>query len=247
LVLACGVLCCLGLIATTESGRALVDRSGDDRPIVAATVTDERAELLDGALRAKLRSAPSPTKAAAEPSPTPTKPPAGTPAPNPSPAGTTAKPAPTKPAVPAKPNPVAGLTQDQMDNAAAIVKVGRTMEISRWGLIIAIATAMQESNLYNLASDVLPESLDYPHQGVGSDHDSVGLFQQRPSSGWGAVVDLMRPAYAAQQFYRALVKVPGWADMALTVAAQAVQVSAYPNAYAKHEQRATAVVDALPG
>ncbi|GAB3808443.1 hypothetical protein GCM10027605_40960 [Micromonospora zhanjiangensis] len=140
---------------------------------------------------------------------------------------------------------MAGLDQAQMDNAHTIVQVGRRLGVSKRGLVIAVATAMQESNLYNLASDVLPESLDYPHQGTGSDHDSVGLFQQRPSSGWGAVADLMRPSYAAQQFFEALLAVPGWEDLAVTVAAQTVQVSAFPDAYAKHEGRATIIVEAL--
>ena len=110
---------------------------------------------------------------------------------------------------------------------------------------IAVATAMQESTLLNRASEVLPESYRYPHQGTGSDHDSVGLFQQRPSSGWGSVRNLMVPRYAATQFYLALRNVPGWQGMSLTWAAQSVQVSAYPYAYAPHEQRAAAVVAAL--
>jgi hypothetical protein len=165
--------------------------------------------------------------------------PAATPSPKPT------KKAPRKPVRPKRPRPVAGLDQRQMDNAKVIVDVGRDMKLPRRGLIVAIATAMQESNLYNLASDVLPESYDYPHQGSGADHDSVGLFQQRPSSGWGTVAELMRPAYAARAFYAALLEVPGWADLSITEAAQTVQVSAFPDAYAKHEERATTVVDAL--
>ncbi|HEY0697005.1 MAG TPA: hypothetical protein VGD43_04275, partial [Micromonospora sp.] len=156
-------------------------------------------------------------------------------------------PKPTPPArpKPTRPAPVAGLSRSQMDNAHTIVQVGRKLGVPRRGMVIAVATAMQESNLYNLASGALPESLDYPNQGVGYDHDSVGLFQQRPSSGWGTIAQLMRPAYAAEAFYRALLEVPGWGDLALTVAAQAVQVSAFPDAYAQHEQRATVVVAAL--
>ncbi|TDB69376.1 hypothetical protein E1182_30170, partial [Micromonospora sp. KC721] len=146
---------------------------------------------------------------------------------------------------PTRPRPVAGLTQTQMDNAKVIVDVGVGMGMPKRGLVVAIATAMQESNLYNLASDVLPESFDHPHQGSGADHDSVGLFQQRPSSGWGTVAELMRPAYAARAFYAALREVPGWQDMSITAAAQAVQVSAFPDAYAKHEERARTVVAAL--
>lgn len=244
LALACGVLCCLGLVATIESRNAIDPPT--ERPAVAASLVDDATRLRDEAAsrsRARVSPSPSPTKAVAKPSPTPSKSPA--PVKTTTTPKATAKPTPTKPAAPALPVPVADLTQAQMNNAAAIVKVGKTLEFSRWGMIIAVATAMQESDLYNLASDVLPESLDYPHEGVGSDHDSVGLFQQRPSSGWGAVADLMRPAYAAEQFYNALANVSGWPDMALTEAAQAVQVSAYPDAYAKHEDRATQIVQAL--
>ncbi|WP_433119836.1 hypothetical protein [Micromonospora sp. CA-246542] len=132
-----------------------------------------------------------------------------------------------------------------MENAEAIVRAGRKMGVPRRGLVIAVATAMQESNLYNVASGVLPESQDYPHQGVGWDHDSVGLFQQRSSSGWGPVGRLMDPEFATRQFLTALEQVPGWQQMRLTDAAQAVQVSAYPEYYQQHEWRATRVVDAI--
>jgi hypothetical protein len=132
-----------------------------------------------------------------------------------------------------------------MDNARTIVDVGVQLRMPRRALVVAVATAMQESDLHNLASDRLPESSRYPHQGSGDDHDSVGLFQQRPSSGWGSVRELMQPTYASRAFYRALREVSGWQEMSLTAAAQAVQKSAYPGAYAKHERRATTVVDAL--
>ncbi|GAA3763191.1 hypothetical protein GCM10022225_56310 [Plantactinospora mayteni] len=141
--------------------------------------------------------------------------------------------------------PVAGLTEVQMDNARAIVRTGRDMGMPRRGLIIGVATAMQESNLLNRASEVLPESKRYRHQGTGWDHDSVGLFQQRTSSGWGPVNRLMDPAYASARFFEALRQVPGWQGMRLTEAAQAVQYSAYPEHYAKHEGQATRVVDRL--
>ena len=140
---------------------------------------------------------------------------------------------------------MAGLTRAQMDNAQIITTVGQRLKVPRPGLVVAVATALQESNLYNLANETLPESKSYPHQGTGWDHDSVGLFQQRTSSGWGSVRDLMRPAYAAEKFYRALLEVPGWQGLSVTSAAQAVQVSAYPDAYAKHESRAKLIVAAL--
>ena len=143
------------------------------------------------------------------------------------------------------PTPVAGLSQAQMNNAKRIVEAGRAMGLPKRAFVIAVATSMQECNLYNLASTRLPESFNYYNEGSGSDHDSVGLFQQRPSSGWGTVAQIMDPTYAASAFYRVLVTVPGWDTMELTYAAQRVQVSAYPTAYAKHEARAQAVVDAL--
>ncbi|MEV0806862.1 hypothetical protein [Micromonospora sp. NPDC050200] len=224
--LACGVTCCLGLVAfagahdTGQHGKPVSEVLAD-----RAAATDRASRSLDrGASPVAVPVTPIPT---ASPSPAATRPP---------------KP---KPARSSRPRPVAGLTQAQMDNAKVIVDVGVEMKMPRRGLIVAIATAMQESDLYNLASDVLPESYDHPHQGSGSDHDSVGLFQQRPSSGWGTVAQLMRPAYAARAFYAALAEVPGWQELSVTAAAQAVQISAFPDAYAPHEQRATTVVATL--
>ncbi|WP_246002332.1 hypothetical protein [Allorhizocola rhizosphaerae] len=149
------------------------------------------------------------------------------------------------PAAESLPAPVAGLDQTQMNNAKKIVDTAKSMGLGRRAQVIAVATAMQESTLYNLASTRLPESYNFPNDGEGSDHDSVGLFQQRPSAGWGSVPNLMKPEFATKQFLRALVQVPGWDSLPLTVAAQEVQVSAFPNHYAKHEARATLIVDAL--
>lgn len=148
-------------------------------------------------------------------------------------------------APPADPVPVAGLDQIQMNNALRIVQTGQAMGLPKRAYVIAVATAMQESQLRNLASTRIPESYQYNAEGEGSDHDSVGLFQQRPSAGWGHVSQLMDPNYAAMAFYSALLRVPGWESMELTWAAQRVQVSAYPYAYAKHEPRATEIVDAV--
>jgi hypothetical protein len=86
---------------------------------------------------------------------------------------------------------------------------------------------MQESGLRNL---------DF------GDRDSLGLFQQRPSQGWGTPAQILDPTYAATKFYQKLIAVPGWRQLPLTVAAQRVQVSAYPDAYAKWEPDARAVV-----
>ena len=127
---------------------------------------------------------------------------------------------------------VTGWSAEQVANAATIVAVGRQQQIPRRGWIIAVATAIQESTLRNLP---------------GGDRDSVGLFQQRPSQGWGTAAQLQDPAYASAKFYAALATVPGWTQMALTEAAQVVQRSAYPDAYAKHEPAATALANAVAG
>ncbi|MET7398446.1 M23 family metallopeptidase [Dactylosporangium sp. NPDC005572] len=126
--------------------------------------------------------------------------------------------------------------QEQVRNAAIIVRVGQDMKVPPRGWVVAVATAMQESNLKNL-----------PHLGSRNDHDSLGLFQQRPSTGWGTPEQIMDPQYASRKFYEKLVTIPGWETMALTRAAQRVQRSAYPNAYAKHEEAATTVVNSLTG
>ncbi len=131
--------------------------------------------------------------------------------------------------------PQAGsLDQEQMENAAIIVQVGQTERVSPRGWVVAIATAMQESTLHN-----------YGHLGDRNDHDSQGLFQQRPSQGWGTVEQITDPVHASTSFYRSLTKIDGWETMDLTVAAQAVQRSAYPDAYAKWEPLATEVVNLL--
>ncbi|MEU4336188.1 peptidase M23 [Micromonospora lupini] len=225
--LATGVVCCLGLAAVAQ---VQGETAG------AATPVDSSAEL---AQRAEQQSASRSLDRAATASATPS---ASATSADPD---TTARARKVVPARPTDPAPVAGLDDDQMENAEAIVRAGRKMGVPRRGLVIAVATAMQESNLYNVASGVLPESQDYPHQGVGWDHDSVGLFQQRSSSGWGPVGRLMDPEFATRQFLTALEQVPGWQQMRLTDAAQAVQVSAYPEHYQQHEWRATRVVDAI--
>ncbi|HZM83176.1 MAG TPA: hypothetical protein VFC19_46280 [Candidatus Limnocylindrales bacterium] len=157
-------------------------------------------------------------------------------------------PAHATPAAPAatvapNPQPVAGLDETQMNNAKKIVDTAKEMGLGERAAVIAVATAMQESNLHNLASTTLAESYGYTSEGEGSDHDSVGLFQQRQN--WGKTKDLMTPQTSTRKFLEALKDVPGWEKLPLTVAAQEVQVSAYPDAYAKHENRAAQIVDAL--
>lgn len=122
------------------------------------------------------------------------------------------------------------LDQTQADNASIIYNVGASRGLPPKAMAIAIATSMQEATLHNLGS---------------GDRDSVGLFQQRPSQGWGTIAQIMDPKYAAGKFYDALVKVPNWQAIPLTQAAQAVQRSAFPFAYAKWEGMANAAVQAL--
>jgi hypothetical protein len=120
----------------------------------------------------------------------------------------------------------------QRGNAYTIVHVGLDRGVPYRGLVIALMTAMQESSLNN-----------YGYLGDRNDHDSQGLFQQRPSMGWGTVAQVTDPVYAANKFYDVLLNVRNWQNMQLTLAAQAVQVSAYPYAYAKWEHDATVMVD----
>ncbi len=139
--------------------------------------------------------------------------------------------------------PVKGLDKAQMANALAVVQVGEEMNVPKRGQAIALMTVMQETKFYNLASDKYPSSLKLDNEGVGSDHDSVGIFQQRPSMGWGSVKECMDVEYASKAFYAKLLKVDDWQDMKLTKAAQAVQGSAFPNAYAQWDDLAYALLD----
>jgi hypothetical protein len=125
---------------------------------------------------------------------------------------------------------------DQLANAKAIVAAGKDMGLSPRAWTIAVATALQESNLHNLGN-----------LGAANDHDSLGLFQQRTSGDWGTAEQIQDPHHAATKFLERLVKLPGWDSMPLTQAAQKVQVSAYPQAYAKHEAQAGNMIDALYG
>ncbi|MGW5721911.1 C40 family peptidase [Amycolatopsis sp. NPDC003865] len=127
---------------------------------------------------------------------------------------------------------VPGYEPDQLGNAAIITSVGKQLQVPEPGWVIAIAVAIQESTLRNL---------DH------GDRDSLGLFQQRPSQGWGTPEQIMDPTYAATQFYRHLQAVPRWQQMSLNDAAQAVQRSGTPNAYGQHQADAQAIVAAVTG
>ncbi|MBB4683070.1 hypothetical protein [Amycolatopsis jiangsuensis] len=124
------------------------------------------------------------------------------------------------------------LQPQQMDNAAVIAAVAGKEGLPAHAVTVALATALQESKLRNLS---------------GGDRDSVGLFQQRPSQGWGTPAQLQDPVYAATAFYRRLAKLPGWQSMPITEAAQEVQRSGAPDAYAQWETVAAAAAAALTG
>ncbi|WP_199584212.1 hypothetical protein [Blastococcus sp. TF02A-30] len=122
------------------------------------------------------------------------------------------------------------LTAEQATNATTIARVGRDRGLPDRAIVIALATAQQESGLRNL---------DY------GDRDSLGLFQQRPSQGWGSPAQVQDPVYAAGIFYDRLVQVPGWETGELTLVADAVQRSAFPLAYAKWSGMAEELTAAL--
>ncbi|WP_217572274.1 C40 family peptidase [Streptomyces sp. GbtcB7] len=122
------------------------------------------------------------------------------------------------------------LPAEQVPNAQTIVAAGLSLDVPKKGQIIALATAMQESRLRNL---------NY------GDRDSLGLFQQRPSQGLGSAQQIGDPVYASEQFYKHLLKVDGWQQMTVTQAAQAVQKSGLPDAYAQWENLAIALQEAI--
>jgi hypothetical protein len=147
----------------------------------------------------------------------------------------------------AKPKPVGGLSELQMANAIAIIEAGKDEDLGEKAWATALATAMQESKFRNYANVNVAESYKYEYQAEGSDHDSVGLFQQRPSSGWGSVKELMDPKTSASKFYDSLKRVDNWEDMPVTRAAQTVQVSAFPDAYAQWEDLAWDIIAEYKG
>mgnify|MGYP001160602982 FL=1 len=150
------------------------------------------------------------------------------------------------------------LNRQQLTHAATIIAVGSGIDgVGRAGIKIALMAALTESTLRMLSNTgAYPESANYPHDGNGSDHDSLGLFQMRPQSGWGTVADLMNPTYQAQAFYggkngpnypspRGLLDIPGWQQMDPGQAAQAVEVSAFPDRYRNYGPVADTILATL--
>jgi hypothetical protein len=124
------------------------------------------------------------------------------------------------------------ISREQAENATLIAAIGADRGLPARAVSIALATAYQESKLENIEH---------------GDRDSLGLFQQRPSQGWGTEEQILDPVYSTNAFYDALEKVDGYEDMEITVAAQEVQRSAFPDAYADHEADARALASALTG
>ena len=124
------------------------------------------------------------------------------------------------------------LDLEQASNAAIIAGVAVRRGLPARAVTIALATAYQESKIRNLAH---------------GDRDSLGLFQQRPSMGWGTAAQVRDPVYASNKFYDALIKIKGYQRMSVTAAADRVQRSAFPTAYADHEADARIIASALTG
>lgn len=150
------------------------------------------------------------------------------------------------------------LNHQQLTHAATIIETGSQIEgVTRDGVQIALMAALTESTLRMLANTgSYPESGAYPNDGDGSDHDSLGLFQMRPQSGWGTVAELMDPEYQAKAFFggpdgpnypspRGLLDIPGWERMDKGEAAQAVEVSAFPDRYRNFEPAAETILTTL--
>lgn len=151
------------------------------------------------------------------------------------------------------------LNRQQLTRAAAVIAVGASEQVPARGQLIAVMTAITESSLRVLSNvGAYPQSAALPNDGDGGDHDSVGMFQQRPAAGWGSVEDLMDPVWSARAFYggpsgpndgspRGLLDIEGWQAMDPGAAAQAVQVSAFPDRYAVNRPIAEKVLSMLSG
>ncbi len=151
------------------------------------------------------------------------------------------------------------LNHTQMEHAATIIAVGNSENIDENGQVIALMAALAESTLRVLANTTAyPTSASYPNDGDGSDHASLGLFQMQPPDGWGTVAELMDPVWSTRAFYggpdgpnhgspAGLLDIPNWQTLSFGAAAQAVEVSAYPNRYANYQPVAEKITSTLTG
>lgn len=150
------------------------------------------------------------------------------------------------------------LDHTQLQRAATIIAVGDAEGIGQRGQLVALMAAITESTLHVLANTGDLQSLTYPHDGQGSSEDSLGLFQMRPSMGWGTVAELMSPMWSTRAFYggvngpnhgspAGLLDIPGWQSMPLGQAAQEVERSAYPERFAANEPVAKRIAASLTG
>ncbi|MPV35938.1 M23 family metallopeptidase [Georgenia subflava] len=150
------------------------------------------------------------------------------------------------------------LNRTQLTHAATIIQAGSRIEgVGRDGILVALMAALTESSLRMLTNtSAYPHSTNYPNDGNGSDHDSLGLFQMRPATGWGTVAELMDPTYQAAAFFggptgpnhgspRGLLDIPGWKALPKGAAAQEVEVSRYPHRYARFEPVAEQILATL--
>lgn len=124
------------------------------------------------------------------------------------------------------------LDREQVANATVITETAGALGLPHHAVTVAVAAALQESRLHNLRS---------------GDRDSLGLFQQRPSQGWGTAAHILEPRFASVAFFRALERIDGWQAMSVNDAAQHVQRSATPTAYAASEREARAIARATTG
>ncbi|MDA8298169.1 MAG: C40 family peptidase [Actinomycetota bacterium] len=151
------------------------------------------------------------------------------------------------------------LDHTQLVRAATIIAVGNSENIDENGQLVALMAALTESTLHVLANTTAyPTSASYPNDGDGSDHDSLGLFQMQPPDGWGTVAELMDPVWSTRAFYggpdgpnhgspAGLLDIPNWQSLSLGAAAQAVEVSQYPDRYANYQPVAEKIASTLTG
>jgi cell wall-associated NlpC family hydrolase len=151
------------------------------------------------------------------------------------------------------------LDQTQLERAATIIAVGNSENIDENGQVIALMAALTESTLRVLANTTAyPQSASYPNDGDGDNDDSLGLFQMQPPDGWGTVAELMDPVWSSRAFYggpegpnhgspAGLLDIPDWQNLSLGAAAQAVEVSQYPDRYANYQPVAEKIASTLTG